>query len=481
MACINIKKTFPQGDRITKILQEISIIAEQEETELYLVGGAVRDKIMARDTTDIDIVVIGDGIQFAKKFSDAIGRQKIITYPKFGTAMVPYNKYVIEFATARCEKYDKNSRKPTVSKASLREDLLRRDFTINAMAMSLNKNSMYDIVDEFQGFDDIDNQLIRTPLDPAETFSEDPLRMLRAIRFATQLNFDISPKTFAAINEVNDRIKIISQERITEELRKMILSKYPPSRGFIMLKKTGLLDIILPEITNLEGVDQSKQFHHKDVFWHTLEVLDNVAAYSDKYELRFAALVHDIGKPATKKFIPNKGWTFHGHEIVGMYKIDKFCKRLKLPNKLRDYAKKLTKLHLRPIALSEEGVTDSAARRLMVEAGEELEDLMLLCRADITSKNPKKVKQYTANFDRVEKFLETVEEKDKLRAFQSPVKGNEIMEIFDLEPGKAVGIIKNELEELILDGIVPNQYEIVKEYLLTHKEDFYEKIKSENL
>ncbi|MBN2279053.1 MAG: HD domain-containing protein [Candidatus Marinimicrobia bacterium] len=473
---MNLKDKFPAKDPITKILEKIAKVAHENRINIYLVGGAVRDKIMDRQSTDIDICVIGDAISFAEKFGNTVGRENIITYPKFGTAMVPFHHYVVEFATARSEVYEENSRKPIIRKSTLKDDLLRRDFTINAMAMSLNREDMYDLIDEFEGLADIDEFTIRTPLNPIETFSEDPLRMLRAVRFATQLNFRIEPYTFAAIAEVKERMNIISQERITEELRKMMMSDFPPSQGFALLKQCGLLDIILPEIADLEGVDQSGKFHHKDVFWHTLEVLDNVARVSDKFELRFAALVHDIGKPDTKQFIEGKGWSFHGHEIVGTHKVHRLCTRMKLPNKVRDYAKKLTKLHLRPIALADEGVTDSAVRRMMVEAGEELDDLMKLCRADITSKNPDKVKEYTSNFDHVEEYITEVEERDKMRAFQSPVRGDEIMQEFNLKPGREVGIIKKELEELILDGIIPNDYAAVKNYLLDHKEKFREMI-----
>jgi len=469
---MNLKDKFPTNDPITQILHKIANVAHKFETEIYLVGGAVRDKIMERESTDIDICVIGNAIEFAEKFGDTVGKDKIVVYPKFGTAMVPFYNFVVEFATARSEQYEENSRKPIVTKGTLKDDLLRRDFTINAMAMSLNQDDMFDLIDEFEGLEDIDEYTIRTPLDPIETFSEDPLRMLRAIRFATQLNFRIEPETFDAISEVKDRMKIISQERITEELRKMMNSKFPPSQGFALLKQCGLLEIILPEIDCLEGIDQSKNYHHKDVFWHTLEVVDNVAKVSDKFELRFAALVHDLGKPDTKQFIEGKGWSFHGHEVIGMHKVHRLCSRMKLPNKLRDYAKKMTRLHLRPIALSEEGVSDSAVRRLMVQAGEELEDLMILCRADITSKNPAKVKQYTSNFDRVEDYIEQVEEKDKLRAFQSPVRGDEIMKEFNLTPGREIGIIKKALEELILDCVIANEYEAVREYMLEHKADF---------
>ena len=472
----NLKHLFPAKDNETQILVQVSKVAEETGTEIYLVGGGVRDKIMGRKSTDIDIAVLGDAIEFAEKFGQANGRDKIITYPKFGTAMVPFNNYILEFATARCEEYEEHSRKPIISTGTLKEDLMRRDFTINAMAMSLNPENMYDLFDEYEGIEDINEFIIRTPLDPIETFSEDPLRMLRAIRFATQLNFKIEQETFDAIVEVKERMRIISQERITDELRKMMMSKYSPSTGFVLLRECGLLDIILPEIAELEGVDQSKNYHHKDVFWHSLEVLDNVAKVSDKFELRFAGLVHDLGKPDTKSFLPGKGWSFHGHEVIGTHKIHRLCYRLKLSNKLRDYAKKLTRLHLRPIALAEEGVTDSAVRRLMVQAEEELGDLMILCRADITSKNQIKVKEYMANFDRVEKSIIEVEERDKMRAFQSPVKGEEIMQEFNLKPGREIGIIKKELEELILDGIIPNDYDDVRDYLINHKDEFLKKI-----
>lgn len=471
----NLKDLFPENDKITQILYTISNIANQYDVQIYLVGGAVRDKIIGRKTTDIDIAVLGSGIEFSEKFAEVTGTEKSITYPKFGTAMVPFQKYVIEFATARCEKYEFHSRKPKISIGSLEDDLMRRDFTINAMAMSLNTDSMFDLIDAYEGIEDIHEHTIRTPLDPIETFSEDPLRMLRAIRFATQLNFRIEPETFEAISEVKERMKIISQERITEELRKIIMSDHTPSEGFAMLRKSGLLEIILPEIATLEGIDQNKTFHHKDVFWHSLEVLDNVTAMSNKFELRFTALVHDIAKPDTKEFIPGKGWSFHGHEVIGPNKIHQLCRRMKLPNKLRDYAKKLTRLHLRPIALAEETVTDSAVRRLMVQAEDDLSDLMILCRCDVTSKNPTKVNQYMKNFDRVEKYILEVEKRDKIRSFQSPVRGDEIMREFNLAPGPSIGIIKKYLEKLILEGVIPNDYDIVKQYMLGHKKEIFKK------
>ncbi len=473
----NMKSLFPEDCLITEILHKIADSAEKQKTEIYLVGGAVRDKIMNRDTTDVDVTVLGNGIEFADKLAKHIGAPKVIKYPKFGTAMVPYRGYVLEFASARSEEYKENSRKPIVSKGTLKDDLLRRDFTINSLAMSLNNNSFFDLIDEFQGIEDIEAKIIKTPLDPIITFSEDPLRMLRAIRFATQLDFKIEKETFEAIEKVKDRIKIISQERITEELKKMMMTDKRPSIGFELLRKCGLLKIILPEIARLEGVDQVSKYHHKDVFWHTLEVLDNVAKYSDDFLLRFTALVHDIGKPDTKRFVHGKGWTFYGHEVVGLRLIDNFCKRMKLPNKLRDYAKKLTSLHLRPIALADEGVTDSAVRRLMVLADEYLDDLMLLCRADITSKNPQKVNKYYTNFTRVEEYVLKVEERDKMRAFQSPVRGDEIMSFFNLSPGPDIGFIKKALEESILNCEVENDYDSVKKYMVDKKEFFLQELK----
>ena len=467
---------FPPDDPITKILLRIAKIADRDKVRTYLVGGAIRDRILGHKTKDIDITVVGNGIEFAKSIAHSLRLKRILEYPRFGTAMVPYHDIIIEVASARSEQYLDNSRKPSVSQGSLYEDLARRDFTINALAMSLNEDSMYELSDHFQGLHDLDAGIIRTPLDPVTTFSEDPLRMLRAIRFSSQLGFSIEDETFRAINKVKDRMAIISQERITEELTKILKVPRKPSRAFLLMKKCGLLDIILPEIANLDGVDQKNGYHHKDVFHHTLQVLDNIAEKTDKFELRFTALIHDIAKPQTKYYVEGKGWTFHGHEELGARMVKPLCRRLKLSNKVMEYAEKMTRLHLRPIAIADEGVTDSAVRRLCVDAGEEIDDLITLCRADITSKNPRKVAEYTANFNRVVDKIIEVEEKDRMRAFQSPVRGDEIMKLCNLEPGPAVGHIKTAIEEAILSGEIENTYETAKTYLESHKDQLLSKI-----
>ncbi|RKY54847.1 MAG: tRNA nucleotidyltransferase [Candidatus Neomarinimicrobiota bacterium] len=466
---------FPDDDPITKILRRIANIADRVSVKVYLVGGMIRDRILGYPTKDIDITVIGNGmetrlgIEFARQIANSFRLKKVLEYPKFGTAMVPYHDIVIEVATARSEKYKDDSRKPTVSGSGLKEDLARRDFTINALAMSLNNENLFQLTDYFEGLKDLDAGIIRTPLDPITTFSEDPLRMLRAIRFATQFGFKIEEKTFRAISKVKDRMEIISQERITDELTKIINIPDKPSRGFYLMKESGLLNVILPEISDMNGVDQRNGFHHKDVFRHSLQVLDNVSSVSNKFELRFTALVHDIAKPLTKKYIEDKGWTFHGHEELGAKMIKQLCKRLKMPNKVMEYAAKLTRLHLRPIAIANEGVTDSAVRRLIVEAEDDIDDLINLCRADITSKNLRKITEYMKNFDRVVKRIAEVQEKDKLRAFQSPVRGDEIMKYCVLKPGPRVGYIKKAIEEAILQGEIPNTYEAAKEYLEVNK------------
>lgn len=468
---------FPPDDPITKILLRIAKIADRENVRVYLVGGAIRDRILGHKTKDIDITVVGNGIEFAKAIAHSFRLKKVLEYPRFGTAMIPYHDIIIEVATARSEQYMKNSRKPSVSLGTLYEDLSRRDFTVNALAMSLNEESMYELSDHFQGLHDLDAGIIRTPLDPVVTFSEDPLRMLRAIRFSSQLGFKIEEETFRAISKVKDRIAIISQERITEELTKILKVPRKPSRAFLLMKKCGLLEIILPEIANLDGVDQKNGYHHKDVFRHSLQVLDNIAEKTDKFELRFTALIHDIAKPQTKRYVEGKGWTFYGHEELGARMVKPLCRRLKLSNKVMEYAEKMTRLHLRPIAIADEGVTDSAVRRLCVDTGEGIDDLITLCRADITSKNPRKVTEYTANFDRVVNKITEVEEKDRLRAFQSPVRGDEIMELCNLEPGPSVGHIKNAIEEAILSGEIENNYEDAKKYLASHKDQFLSEFK----
>ncbi|MCF7885466.1 MAG: CCA tRNA nucleotidyltransferase [Candidatus Marinimicrobia bacterium] len=472
----DIKSLFPENDQITKIITKISKIADKTKTETYLVGGVIRDRLLGRDTTDIDITVIGSGIEFAEQLAAHLDIKRVVKYEKFGTALLPYNNFTIEVATARSEKYEDDSRKPEVEIGNLEDDLKRRDFTINALAMPLNSGNMYQLIDFYNGLQDLNNGIIKTPLDPIETFSEDPLRMLRAIRFATQLGFYIDDLTFHSISEVKERIKIISQERITEELVKIIMTRRKPSQGFYLLDKCGLLEIILPDIDKMKGVDQKGEYHHKDVFYHTMQVLDNVAEESRSFKLRFTALVHDIAKPQTKEFVKGKGWTFHGHELLGPEMIKRLCKQMKLPNKVRDYAIKLTRLHLRPIALAKEGVTDSAVRRLLVEIEDDLDDLMILCKADITSSNPDRVQRYLNNFKRVEKRIEEVKERDKLRKFQSPVRGDEIMDYFDLDPGPAIGYIKSKIENAILDGDIPNDHQAAYQYMVKHADDFREKI-----
>jgi poly(A) polymerase len=460
---------FPPEDPITKILLRIAKLGDQKKTRVYLVGGAIRDRILGHPGKDIDITVLGDGIAFARIIAHSLRLKKIIEYPRFGTALVPYHDALIEVATARTEKYDETSRKPDVTEGNLRDDLSRRDFTINALAMSLNADSLYEITDYFDGLKDLDAGIIRTPLDPITTFSEDPLRMLRAIRLASQLGFRIEAKTFRAISKVKNRMEIISQERITEELIKVFKVPQNPSRAFYLLKECGLLETILPEIAALDGVDQKNGYHHKDVLRHSLQVLDNIASISQKFELRLTALLHDIAKPQTKTYVEGKGWTFYGHEELGAQMAVILCQRLKLPNKVIDYTARMIRLHLRPIAIADEGVTDSAVRRLCVNAGDDLDDLITLCRADITSKNPRKVAEYTANFDRVVAKIAEVEEKDRLRAFQSPVRGDEIMQICQLAPGPTVGYIKSAIEEAILSGEIPNTHDAANSYLEANK------------
>jgi len=456
---------FPDEDPISKIIRRIGAVADKNGVEVYLVGGVIRDRILGFPTKDVDVTVLGDGLAFSHQIAHSFRLKKVIEYPKFGTAMVPYHDIVIEVATARSEAYEPDSRKPSIKRGNLHADLERRDFTINALAMSLNEENMFELTDYFDGLKDLDAGIIRTPLDPVTTFSEDPLRMLRAIRFATQIGFQIEEKTFWAISHVKERMAIISQERITDELTKILSTKNRPALGFKLMMQSGLLEIILPEIALLAGVEQKNGYHHKDVFWHTLDVLDNVAKVTGKVELRFTALVHDIAKPMTKQYFPDKGWTFHGHEELGAKIIGRLCRRLKMPNKVMEYAQKLTRLHLRPISIASEGVTDSAVRRLIVEAGDDLDDLILLCRADITSKNPRKVSEYMSNFDRVVELIQDVREKDKMRAFQSPVRGEEIMKFFGLQSGPAIGYIKDAIEEAILEAKIPNTYEAAREYL----------------
>lgn len=451
-------------------ITEISELAIKLNAEVYLVGGYVRDTILGIECTDIDIMVIGDAISFAKKVAKIFRTELSAIYKKFGTALLNVNRLKIEFASARKESYKKDSRKPDVVLSNLVDDLSRRDFTINALAVSLNGKS--DIIDLFGGLKDLKKGIIKTPLDPEKTFDDDPLRMLRAIRFASRFNFSIEDNTLNAIAKFKDRLKdkIVSQERIIKEFLQ-ILESDVPSVGLNLLFLTGLMDYIFPEISKLAGIEQRKDYHHKDVFHHTLEVVDNTAKNTDNVWLRFTALVHDIAKPKTKRFIEGTGWTFHGHEELGARMMKKIFERMRLPMTHLEYVEKLIRLHLRPIPLASDDVTDSAIRRLAAEAGEDLEDLLILCRADITSKNPEKMKKFIRNYEIIEKKIVEVQEKDKLRNFQSPVRGEEIMKICNLNPCKTVGTIKKAIEEAILEGIIQNDYEESKKYLYKIKDD----------
>jgi len=466
------------GSNIT--LKKISRIAVKNNVPAYVVGGYVRDKLLNLNKTDIDITVIGDGIAFAETVSSEFGKPLSAIYKKFGTALLEIDETKVEFASARKESYSSNSRKPEIEFADLQEDLSRRDFTVNALAVSLN-NDKNEIIDLFEGLVDLKERVLRTPLEPEKTFSDDPLRMMRACRFASQLGFEIAGDTFHAIKQMRERIRIVkgsdtvvSQERITDEFLKILTSK-KPSIGLKLLFKSGLMEIIFPEVHNLEGIDQRKDFHHKDVFWHTLQVVDNISEKTDNLWLRFAALMHDIAKPPTKRFVEGTGWTFHGHEELGARWQRKIFTKLKLPFDKLPYVEKLVRLHLRPIALANENVTDSAIRRLIFDAGDDIEDLFTLCRADITSKDPGKVKKYLENFDSVERKVAEVEERDNIRNFQSPVRGEEIMKICNLQPSREVGMLKTAIEEAILDGIIPNEYEAALKYLHEIKDDVLSK------
>ncbi len=433
----------------------LSDIAKQSKTEIYVIGGFVRDMVLGRPSKDIDVVVLGNGISFAEKVARALNTNLAI-FKNFGTAMLKMGDIEVEFVGARKESYRANSRKPIVENGSLEDDQLRRDFSINAMAISLNKENFGSLIDPFNGLKDLQDRTVRTPLNPELTFSDDPLRMMRAIRFATQLDFKIDEKALNAIATQKERIKIVSKERITDELNKIILAKQP-SIGFKYLFDTGLLKLIFPQMTNLYGVEIRKGKGHKDNFYHTLEVLDNVAQHSDDLWLRWAAILHDIAKPATKRFDEQQGWTFHGHEDKGSRMVPQIFAQLKLPlNDRMKFVQKLVLLHLRPIVLAKDTVTDSAVRRLLFEAGEDIDSLMLLCQADVTTKNEYKIKKYRNNFELVKQKLKDVEERDQLRNWQPPVTGHDIMEAFGLNAGKEVGLLKNAIREAILDGLIKN-------------------------
>lgn len=448
------------------IFSIIRDLADQRGTPCYVIGGFVRDHIMGRPfKNDIDILVIGSGIDFANRLGEQLKTQ-VAVYKSFGTAMLVYEGLNIEFVGARKESYRKDSRKPIVEDGSLQDDQNRRDFTINAMAYSLNRKTFGELLDPFNGIADIQNRIIRTPLEPKETFSDDPLRMMRAIRFATQLRFKIDIKAVQAIAETKDRIKIISKERVIDELNKIIMAK-KPSIGFNFLFDTGLLELIFPAMYRLHGVEIINGKGHKDNFYHTLEVLDNVAELSDDLWLRWAAIMHDIAKPATKRFDKKAGWTFHGHEDKGARMVPKLFAELKLPlNEKMKFVKKLVQLHLRPIVLAQDIVTDSAIRRLLFEAGDDIDALMLLCHADVTTKNEFKKVKYRHNFERVKQKIKDVEERDHLRNWQPPVTGENIMQVFGLSPGRQVGTIKNAIREAILDGVIPNEKKAAYRFMI---------------
>lgn len=455
-----------------KIFQEISETADQMQLETYVIGGFVRDLYLDRKSKDIDIVTVGSGIELAKRVSEKLkNKPQVHIFKNFGTAMLKYKDLEIEFVGARKESYQLDSRKPEVAEGTLQDDQNRRDFTINALAMGLNKSNFGELIDPFKGIDDLKNKIIRTPLNPDITFSDDPLRIMRAIRFSTQLGFEIQVETLQSISRNRDRINIISGERIIDEINKIMMSE-KPSTGFKLMEETGLLKIIFPELLQLKGVEKVNGIGHKDNFYHTLEVLDRIVPNTDNLWLRWSALLHDIAKPATKKFIEGQGWTFHAHNFIGVKMIPGIFKRLKLPlNEKMKYVQKMVQLHMRPIVLSEEVVTDSAVRRLLFEAGDDIDDLMTLCEADITSKNSDKVKRYMKNFVLVREKLKEIEEKDAIRNFEPPVKGELIMETFALTPGRDVGIIKDAIKDAILDGIIHNDFDEAFEFMLKKAEE----------
>lgn len=449
------------------VFQIISDLVLETGQEAYVIGGYVRDVFLNRSKKDIDILVIGNGIELAEKVARRIGpKVQVTVFKNFGTAMIQHKDVEIEFVGARKESYQRNSRKPIVEEGTLEDDQNRRDFTINAMAFDLRREHFGELVDPFDGMKDLEAGILRTPLNPDTTFSDDPLRMIRAIRFASQLKFTIVPETLQSIKDNAERIKIVSNERIVDELHKIMLCE-KPSVGFKLLEMTGLLLIIFPEFAALKGVDEQDGMRHKDNFYHTLEVVDNICKTTDKLWLRWSALLHDIAKPPTKRFQPGTGWTFHGHEFLGAKMVPRIFKKLKLPlNEKMKYVQKMVLLHLRPIVLAEDIVTDSAIRRLLFDAGDDIDDLMILAEADITSKNQAKVTRYLQNFQLVRQKLKEIEEKDTVRNFQPPVTGELIMEVFGITPSKPVGVIKDAIKEAILDGIIHNNFDEAYQFMV---------------
>lgn len=450
-----------------KIFELIKESAEELGYEVYVVGGYVRDRLLNFQSKDMDIVCVGSGIKLAEQLAGKLRPiPRVVYYKRFGTAMIQHRDMEIELVGARKESYRSDSRKPIVEEGTLEDDQNRRDFTINALAVSLNERNYGEIIDPFGGLHHLEQKIIKTPLEPGTTYSDDPLRMMRAIRFSCQLNFEIEPSSLHAIDKYRNRLHIVSKERIVTELNKIILSP-KPSKGFKLLFETGLLENFFPEMVALQGVEIIDGIGHKDNFYHTLEVLDNLSKHTDYLWLRWAAILHDIAKPPTKKFEPGHGWTFHGHEALGASMVPRIFRRLRLPldHKMK-YVQKLVRLHLRPISLTKENITDSAIRRLLFDAGDDLEDLMMLCEADITSKNPKRVSRYRQNYEIVRKKLNEIEEADRIRNWQPPIDGQIIMDTFQLKPGREIGIIKNAIREAILDGELANTYDDAYEFMM---------------